>query len=300
MTWGTTAWEAWRAAASARKATVSSVVIITLSLSILGLLGLVALALQKEAHEARRWITVEIFLSDSASTADIQQARVELVRMNGVLDAYVVSKQEAVERFRMFFEADLIDALETNPLPRSFLLDLTPEGRSPAAMRSLVEKAKQLPHVESVEADIEWITTLNRLVAGAAIVVILLLASVGIAVSIVISRTISLGIAARLGVIEVQRILGAPESMIRRPFILVGLCQGLIGGVFAGFAVVLVSHALGLVPLIGESMGGGVAGTAAIGIAAVGLALGWWGSRAALRTTLPPDPWVEAPERRRR
>ena len=48
--------------------------------------------------------------------------------MEGVIDAYVVSKQEAEERFRMFFEPDLLDALETNPLPRSFLLDLTPRG----------------------------------------------------------------------------------------------------------------------------------------------------------------------------
>ena len=97
-----------------------------------------------------------------------------------------------------------------------------------------------------------------------------------------------------------QRILGAPEKLIRRPFILVGLAQGLVGGACAGVLVLIVAHMLGLVPLIGGSLGGQVAGTAATGIAAVGVLLGWWGSRAALRTTLPPDPWVEPPERSRR
>jgi cell division transport system permease protein len=288
--------EAWRAVTSAHRATISSVLIITLCLTILGLLGLVALALEHEASEARRWITVEAFLSDSLSTTDAQKLRASLVRMPGVVDAHLVTKEEAVIRFEKFFDPGLLTALETNPLPRSFLLDLTDNGRSPASLRYLVAEVGKLRHVTDVQADIEWLTTLNRLIGGAATVVVLLLLSVGIAVSIVIARTISLGISARIHVVEVMRLIGAPESLVRRPFIIVGLAQGLLGGLLAGGLVMLASHVLGLIPLVGGSLGGQTARIASGSMVALGLILGWWGSHSALSTTLPPDPWDKPPE----
>lgn len=299
MSWRTTGWEAWRAVKSARRATVSSILIITLCLTILGFLGLVTLALDREAEEARRWITFEVFLRDSISAADVQAVRAALVRMPTVLDAKLVTKQEAVERFRQFFDADLINALETNPLPQSFLVDLTPEGRTPANLEALVKTVSQWPEVEAVQADVEWIRTLDRLVSGAAVVLLLLLLSVGVAISIVIARTIGLGISARLNVVEVQRLLGAPESLVRRPFVVVGLVQGAIGGALAGLIVILASHLVGIVPLVGESLGGKLAHAVAFYLILLGVILGWWGSRSAMATTLPPDPWEAPPERGR-
>jgi len=299
VAWRTAIWEAWRAMASARKATVSSVLIITLCLTILGFIGLVVLALYREADEARRWITVEVFLRDDASDTDLQEVRAALVRIPIVLDAQLVSKQEAVERFRQFFDDDLITALETNPLPRSFLVDITDEGRTPSNLEKLVSEISHWHGVEAVHADIEWMATLNRLVGGATVVMLLLLVSVGVAASIVIARTIALGISARLNVVEVQRLLGAPESLVRRPFVLVGLIQGCIGGLCAALLVIVASHFVGIVPLVGKSFGGPVAQTVALVLVLLGLGLGWWGSRSAMATTLPPDPWLAPPERGR-
>ena len=116
------------------------------------------------------------------ATAEAQELRASLVRMPGVLEAHLVTKEEAVIRFKRFFDPTLLTALETNPLPRSFLLDLTDEGRSPASLRHLVSVIGEMPYVTDVQADVEWLTTLNRLVGGAATVVVLLLISVGIAI----------------------------------------------------------------------------------------------------------------------
>jgi len=283
--------------ASARRATASSVVIITLCLTILGFLGLVALALEREAAEARRWITVEVFLKDEATDAQVQEVRAALVRVPIVLDAKLVTKQEAVERFKQFFDPDLISVLETNPLPRSFLVDITDEGRTPAALEKLVADVGHWPAVSAVSADVEWMKTLDRLVGAAAVVLVVLLASVGIAVSIVISRTIGLGISARLNVVEVQRLVGVPERLVRRPFLVVGLVQGTVGGLLAGVIVIAASHLLGIVPLIGESLAGRLSQMVALGLVVLGLALGWWGSHSALAMVLPPDPWCAPPER---
>ncbi len=298
MTWRMSLIEAWRAFRSARGATLSSTLIITLSLTILGALGLIALVLDAEAREARRWITVEVFLSDDATEQEIQEIRASLIRKSSVIDARLVSKQEALERFSQFFGDELIAALETNPLPRSLLVEMAESGRSPANLERLVNEVATWNGVDTVQADIEWLTMLNRLVAGAVIVMVLLLASVGVAVSIVIARTIGLGVTARLYVVEVQRILGAPEWLIRRPFVIMGIIQGAIGGVVAALIVVGGAHLFGIVPLLGRSLVGSLP-QVTVGLIVLGTLLGWWGSRSAIATALPPDPWLESPERRR-
>jgi cell division transport system permease protein len=299
VAWRTSFLETWRAFKSAQAATISSTFIITLTLTILGALGLIALVLDAEAREARRWITVEVFLSDDVGNRQVQDIRARLIRMGDVLDAHLVSKQEAIERFNQFFDPELIAALETNPLPRSLLVEIAESGRSPGRLEQLVEQVGAWTGVDAVQADVEWLVVLNRLVAGAVLVMVLLLVSVGIAVSIVIARTIGLGITARLYVVEVQRILGAPEWLIRRPFMIMGIIQGAIGGAFAGLLVVLGSHVFGIVPLVGRSLGGHLPEIAATGLIVLGTALGWWGSKSAIGAMLPDDPWLDPPERRR-
>jgi len=290
--------EAWHAVASARRATASTIVIIALSLTILGILGLVALVLEHEAREARRWISVELFLSDAATDEEIQTVRMGLVRMPQVVDARMVTKQEALERFTSFFDPELMSVLETNPLPRSFLVDLSEEGRSPSALKALIAVAEGWPGVEAVRADVEFLTMLNRFVLGAMVVLAMLLLIVGLAVGIVIARTIGLGIAARRDVVEIQRILGAPEWLVRRPFVLLGVTQGMIGGALAGVLVYLSARVAGLLPLLGGGLLGPHVAVSAAGLLMVGVAVGWWGSRSALATTLPADPWIAPPESR--
>lgn len=299
MAWKLALMEAWRAFRSARGATLSSTLIITLSLSILGVLGLIALVLDSETREARSWITAEVFFSEDASDRHIDDVRARLIQLSDVIDAHPVSKQQALERFRQFFDSELIDALDTNPLPRSLLIELSESGRSPARLGELVETVSTWPGVELVQADVEWLTMLNRLSAGSIIVLALLLASVGVAVSIVIARTIGLGISARASVVEVQRLLGIPEWLIRRPFILMGIVQGMMGGILSASLLVLSSITFGAVPLVGESISGRPIGFAALSLIALGTFLGWWGSRSALATTLPSDPWFDAPEQRK-
>lgn len=296
--WRTILGEAWRAVASARRATVSSLIIITLCLTILGVLSLFALALDHEAREARRWITVEVFIRDEIPDERIPALRTTLLRLPTVADARLITRKEAVERFRRFFDPALIDVVESNPLPRSLVVELSDAGRSPAALRSLAAEVGKWPEVEAVQADVEWLTMLDRLVAGAAITIAALLLGIGVALSIVIARTIGLGISARLPVVEVQRLLGASERVVRSPFVVVGLGQGLIGGALAGAFVMAGAQFAGLLPLVGDRLTPELARATALGLVTIGAILGLWGSRSALSMTLPPDPWVLPSARR--
>src|SRR3546814_9036829 len=61
---------------------------------------------------------------------------------------------------------------------------------------------------------------------------------------VIISNTIRLDIEARREEIEVMKLVGAPDSFIRRPFLYTGFWHGLLGGVLAWILVTAGVHAL--------------------------------------------------------
>ena len=291
MFWSTSTAEAWRAVSSAKRATISSVLIMAVSLAILGILGLGALAFHNEAQTAKRWITAEVFLKDGLEPEAIQLVRRRIVAIEGVSNARLITKAEALVRFKRFFGSELVDVLETNPLPQSYLLTLSDEGRTPEGLKAIARKAGSFPEVESVDADVEWLTILERISFTVNVVLLLFLGTVGFAISVVISRTIGLGIASRAEVVTLQRLLGASEWFVRRPFVILGVAQGAVGGILAALIVLACSRFAYAIPLVGRSFGGTNAHVAAWSLVGVGVVLGLAGSISTLRSSLPRDPW---------
>jgi len=97
-----------------------------------------------------------------------------------------------------------------------------------------------------VRYDLEWFGRLQRLVrtveaAGFAIVAIL-----GLAAALTVASVVRLAAASRSDEIEIMRLVGAPLSTIRAPFVVEGLLQGAIG---AGLALGLLAAGAWLVRL---------------------------------------------------
>jgi cell division transport system permease protein len=114
-------------------------------------------------------------------------------------------------------------------------------------------------------------------VIGAALGVIVLLASV-----FLVANTIRLTIYARRLLIRTMKLVGATDAFVRRPFLVEGVLQGILGGglasgvVWGGYRLFLQQMGEGPVPLYLElSLVGGLVGT--------GVLLGWLGSYFAAR-----------------
>ncbi len=118
-----------------------------------------------------------------------------------------------------------------NPFPASVELDLLPGGgllrRAPALPR---EPRGEHRAVEEVQFDVDWIRRLRgvvRLVAAAGLGAAVLLA---LGAAFTIANVVRLTILLHRDEIEILRLVGAPEFLIRGPFLLGGVLQGLLGG----------------------------------------------------------------------
>jgi cell division transport system permease protein len=155
--------------------------------------------------------------------------------MTGVADVDYIDKNEAVRRYSEWADqlVDLLDELETNPLPASFEVTLEAGPDAEAHGEAIVAALTGWPAVEEVRFDRDWLRKLEALlglarIGGGGLAVI-----VFAAVIIVMASVLRLAVYARRDEIDIMLLVGATPSFVRGPFLVAGLGQGLLASILA-------------------------------------------------------------------
>lgn len=216
---------------------------IALSLPLAGFTLL--LSLQPLSGRLANEAEISVFLSLDAVRSDAEHLGPDLRALPGVASAQFVSRETALERLKAQpGMAEVIAALNTNPLPDAWVLHLklsASETRSTAALQeTLATQIRALPRVAYVQIDSDWLRRMEALMRFLRIGLSLLAVALGVAVVAVIFNTIRLQVLTQRDEIEVVRLMGATDAFIRRPFYYMGALQGLAGGALALALVLLV------------------------------------------------------------
>lgn len=123
--------------------------------------------------------------------------------------------------------ADAAEALGENPLPH--VLRVTPRGDDAALAASL----QSLPDVDVVQQDAAWRQRLDRWLTLGERIAWVLAVLLGLGALLVVGNTVRLDIQSRREEIEVLQLLGATGGFVRRPFLYLGACYGLLSGLIA-------------------------------------------------------------------
>jgi len=222
-----------------------SVSTISAALFLLGAFLLVTVNFRSAVSAFKNKFEIQAFLSEACDQHQALVVGSYIREVPGVADAVFVSKEEALKKFRQELagQADLLDALETNPLPRSFRVTLRPEARDPESMARIAERILAIDKVEDVEYGREWLGKFYRLGRLLVMLDIALLVIVSLASVIVIFNTIQLTLYARRQAVVIMKLVGATDGFIRRPFLLEGMLHG-FAGTAAGTGVLYVFYRL--------------------------------------------------------
>ncbi len=150
----------------------------------------------------------------------------------------VIGATAALAEFREqagFGEA--LDQLQANPLPAVLAIFPRPGYADPEELAGLAERLGQLPEVDFVRVDNQWLIRFQAILDLAQSLVMLLAGLLGLGVLLIVGNTIRLEIQNRSGEIEIMGLVGATAAFIRRPFLYAGAWYGLIGGLTAWFLV---------------------------------------------------------------
>jgi cell division transport system permease protein len=227
--------EALRDLRRAGRVGLAAILLITLSLGALGCFWLLSLNLGRAVTQWRERLRVVAYLREEPKPAAVEDLVGRVQALGGIQRVRYVSRAEALALLKRSLgpQASVVEQLPRNPLPAS--LELTPdeETATPEGTRALVQRLSALPEVEEVQGGAEWVESLaqwQRLfqLTGLGVGAVLALAAI-----LTVTTATTLVLHVRRDEMEIMRLVGATETVIRLPLLLQGMAQGLLGAVVA-------------------------------------------------------------------
>ncbi len=174
-----------------------------------------------------------VLVDDKLSDAEAKSVGTKINRIENVLKAKFVSREEALEDFVSDHEEDsAFESLDASYLRHRFVVTLEDN----ALMEQTVELISQIPGVAKISAAYELaegFTTIQDVleIVSFGIIVVLLVVSL-----LIISNTVKLAMYDRRDEIAIMKMVGATNGFIRLPFVVEGFTLGMLGAALAFFA----------------------------------------------------------------
>ncbi len=185
-------------------------------------------------------VQISLFLKQGIEVVEARRIVEKISAMTSIEAVVHVTPQQALGEFRQYSGfADALEVLDENPLPNVLLVRPTKEASEPLLVEPLLHELRNLPSVEMAQLDMEWLKRLYAIIAIGERGVLVLAVLLALAVLLIVGNTIRLAIQNRRDEIEVQKLIGATDAFIQRPFLYSGLWQGVLGAVMAWLLVTL-------------------------------------------------------------
>lgn len=176
---------------------------------------------------------LSVYFERGAQATDIDALMERARRHPKVQNVWHISPQEALAEFQEFSGlAESLDLLASNPLPSSLKVTLA----NSAEVIDLQDVARRLDGQTGVDEVVIEKTWLERLAALSSLVNrlgLILGCMFALGAVLVTASSVRLAIEARLDELRVQKLVGASDAFLRRPFLYFGLLYGLGGGLVA-------------------------------------------------------------------
>lgn len=211
---------------------IASIGSIAAVLIILGLVLIMILSINNLVMETKsKFDEIQVFLEDDISEEVSKSVEKEALNSPGVLTVVYKSREEALQDMKKGWEenAYLLEGLETNPLPNSYIVKL----KDIEYAEKVVNKISELDGVEGVnyyQDLIEKMLVIANYVRGGGLIITIILLLISV---FIISNTIKITVAAREREVNIMKYVGATNGYIRGPFVIEGVLFGLIGALIS-------------------------------------------------------------------
>ena len=218
-------------------ATLLTIMVIAISLTLPSVCYLVWKNVSQAADQWYPAPQITVYLSktldDDAALGVVNQLKLE----EGVEKVNYLSREEAQGEFRNWSGfGGAMDMLEQNPLPAVAIITPKLNFQGTDSMTTLRDRVAKVQGIDEVKMDDSWFARLAALTGLVGQVAAMIGVLMIVAVFLVIGNSVRLSIFSRRDTINVQKLIGATDGFILRPF--------LYGGALLGFSGALLSLVL--------------------------------------------------------
>ena len=202
--------------------------------------------LEHVAEQISNNMAAVFFLDTDISEEQLNAVEEELKQSQLVLETTFVSAEQAVDKFIEKFPElqGIIENIKINPFPPSIETTFKEKTITFREASGLITQIKNMPGVEDVQFNQEWVDRVNSFSRLAKAVGFFLGGILVLASFFIISNVIKLNVLARKDEIEILRLVGATNTFIRVPFLLEGITLGVIGGLVSLVLLLLLINSI--------------------------------------------------------
>jgi cell division transport system permease protein len=212
----------------------TSVVSITLVLFMVGLVGILLLNARKLSDYVKENVGISLYLNDDVRAVDVFSLQKMLDSRKYVKETQYISKEKAAEDFKKEMGQDFVQFLGYNPLPASIDVKLHAAYANPDSFAVLEKEFRAFPQVSDVTYQKDLVYEVNQHIKKISFAII----GFGILLTVIaltlINNTIRLSVYSKRFIIRTMQLIGARHALIRRPFLLRGVTQGIVAALLAG------------------------------------------------------------------
>ena len=176
---------------------------------------------------------ITLYLEKSIANEETEALQKKLRGDSRIEEVNYISAADGLKSFSAQFQFDqAIALLDENPLPSVFVI--YPVGSNDVeSIANLTNEFSQHQHVSSAQYDFEWLQKLSAITSFLKRAVIVLASVIAVGLLLLIANTIRLEISTRRDEIDIIDQLGGTPAFISKPFLYMGLLEGLLGGLAA-------------------------------------------------------------------
>lgn len=218
-------------------ATLLTVMVIAISLTLPSVCYMVWKNVSQAAEQWYPAPQLTLYLSKTLDDSAAENVVATLKKEPGVAKVNYLSREEALGEFRNWSGfGGALDMLEQNPLPAVVIITPEMNFQNEKTLQTLRDRVQHVEGVDDVRMDDSWFARLAALTGLVGQVATMIGILMVVAVFLVIGNSVRLSIFARRDTINVQKLIGATDGFILRPF--------LYGGALLGFGGALLSLVL--------------------------------------------------------
>lgn len=227
-----------------RNSYFTSIISITLVLFLLGLIGILLLNARKISDYVKENIGVSVILNDNLKEIEVLRLQKSIDASYYAKSTNFISKDQAAKEFQEALGEDFTGFLGYNPLLASIEVKLHAEYSNPDSIQQIEKDLSSLPEVKEVYYQRNLISLVNENVRRISLYLLffsVLLLTISI---VLINNTVRLSVYSRRFLINTMQLIGANRSFIRKPFLISGIIQGIIGAAISIILLILLIQAM--------------------------------------------------------
>ncbi|HVT05635.1 MAG TPA: permease-like cell division protein FtsX [Thermoanaerobaculia bacterium] len=247
--------EAFRRLWRSKRTTGVAISMIAISLVTLGFFLLISENLKEAVDRWEGGSQLRVYLKRDATPAEIREIARFFEDHADLRKNRFVTREQALVKFKQYFQSlsPVVAGLDENPFPPSYEIEVKRPNIDSSSFRSELEALRRMNGVDDVQFDWDWVSRLRRVVNVLNLIGLIIGGTLAVAATFTISNVIRLTMLMYREEIDIMRLVGATENIVRGPFLVEGILYGGLGAMVA-LAVLLAMFEAGarwLAPSLG-------------------------------------------------